>query len=165
MPSTIDDFPTQQLSRRSGSKKATTIVFVVVTPSVSTCLEALKIRRVIIKDKPCSSAVTAGSVCKLISILLFLSRNGDVESTFQTFDSQRAIQLAKLNVERDYAVVGTWEETNITLTVFEAYIPRFFKGVRISLSVGFITKGLKMFQGLLEHFWVLFAPGKILYLS
>jgi len=33
-------------------------------------------------------------------------------------------------VERDYAVVGTWEETNITLTVFEAYIPRFFKGVR-----------------------------------
>jgi len=49
---------------------------------------------------------------------------------FRPFDSQRAIQLAKLNVERDYAVVGTWEETNITLTVFEAYIPRFFKGVR-----------------------------------
>ncbi|XP_020815970.1 heparan sulfate 2-O-sulfotransferase pipe-like, partial [Drosophila serrata] len=46
------------------------------------------------------------------------------------FDSQHAIQLAKLNVERDYAVVGTWEETNITLTVLEAYIPRFFKGVR-----------------------------------
>ncbi|XP_017041506.1 heparan sulfate 2-O-sulfotransferase pipe isoform X6 [Drosophila ficusphila] len=46
------------------------------------------------------------------------------------FDSPRAIQVAKLHVERDYAVVGTWEETNITLTVFEAYIPRFFKGVR-----------------------------------
>lgn len=49
---------------------------------------------------------------------------------FRPFDSHRAIQLAKINVERDYAVVGTWEETNITLAVLEAYIPRFFKGAR-----------------------------------
>lgn len=43
------------------------------------------------------------------------------------FNSQTATQIAKLNIERDYAVVGTWEETNITLTVLEHYIPRFFK--------------------------------------
>ncbi|XP_075160324.1 heparan sulfate 2-O-sulfotransferase pipe isoform X6 [Haematobia irritans] len=45
------------------------------------------------------------------------------------FDSPHAIQIAKDNVERDYAVVGSWEDTNVTLTVFEHYIPRFFKGV------------------------------------
>ncbi|XP_037940414.1 heparan sulfate 2-O-sulfotransferase pipe-like [Teleopsis dalmanni] len=46
------------------------------------------------------------------------------------FDSPYAIHMAKLNVDRDYAVVGTWEDTNITLTVFEKYIPRFFKNSR-----------------------------------
>ncbi|SPP76576.1 blast:Heparan sulfate 2-O-sulfotransferase pipe [Drosophila guanche] len=46
------------------------------------------------------------------------------------FDSPHAIQLAKRNVERDYAVVGSWEDTNITLAVLEAYIPRFFRGAR-----------------------------------
>ena len=30
-------------------------------------------------------------------------------------------------MERDYAVVGSWEDANITLTVFEHYIPRFFR--------------------------------------
>lgn len=45
----------------------------------------------------------------------------------RNFNSQTATQIAKLNIERDYAVVGTWEETNITLTVLEHYIPRFFK--------------------------------------
>ncbi|XP_037827683.1 heparan sulfate 2-O-sulfotransferase pipe-like [Lucilia sericata] len=43
------------------------------------------------------------------------------------FNSQTATQIAKRNIEQDYAVVGTWEETNITLTVLEHYIPRFFK--------------------------------------
>ncbi|XP_037933842.1 heparan sulfate 2-O-sulfotransferase pipe isoform X2 [Teleopsis dalmanni] len=42
------------------------------------------------------------------------------------FDSPYAVQLAKYHVETEYAVVGTWEETNITLTVLENYIPRFF---------------------------------------
>ncbi|TDG44021.1 hypothetical protein AWZ03_009570 [Drosophila navojoa] len=42
------------------------------------------------------------------------------------FDSPLAIQIAKRRVEEEYAVVGTWEETNITLTVLEHYIPRYF---------------------------------------
>lgn len=37
-----------------------------------------------------------------------------------------ATQIAKLHVEKEYAVVGSWEDTNITLAVLEAYIPRFF---------------------------------------
>lgn len=39
--------------------------------------------------------------------------------------------MAKEHVERDYAVVGSWEDTNITLTVFERYIPRFFRGAKL----------------------------------
>lgn len=38
------------------------------------------------------------------------------------------MQRAKRNVENYYSVIGTWEETNITLTVLEHYIPRFFSG-------------------------------------
>ncbi|XP_037827177.1 uncharacterized protein LOC119615170 [Lucilia sericata] len=49
-----------------------------------------------------------------------------IRKTIQ-FNSQTATQIAKRNIEQDYAVVGTWEETNITLTVLEHYIPRFFK--------------------------------------
>ncbi|XP_017840006.1 uncharacterized protein LOC108597898 [Drosophila busckii] len=47
------------------------------------------------------------------------------------FNSPTAIQMAKEHVERDYAVVGSWEDTNITLTVFERYIPRFFNGAKL----------------------------------
>ncbi|XP_017137592.1 heparan sulfate 2-O-sulfotransferase pipe-like isoform X2 [Drosophila miranda] len=42
------------------------------------------------------------------------------------FNSRLALQIAKLNVEREYAVVGTWEHTNETLAVLEAYVPRYF---------------------------------------
>ncbi|XP_030570083.1 heparan sulfate 2-O-sulfotransferase pipe-like [Drosophila novamexicana] len=42
------------------------------------------------------------------------------------FNSEMATQIAKLHVEKEYAVVGSWEDTNITLAVLEAYIPRFF---------------------------------------
>ncbi|XP_032598718.1 heparan sulfate 2-O-sulfotransferase pipe isoform X5 [Drosophila grimshawi] len=42
------------------------------------------------------------------------------------FNSEEATQIAKLHVEKEYAVVGSWEHTNITLAVLEAYIPRFF---------------------------------------
>ncbi|XP_039230708.1 heparan sulfate 2-O-sulfotransferase pipe isoform X3 [Drosophila yakuba] len=42
------------------------------------------------------------------------------------FNSPLAVQIAKRRVETEYAVVGTWEETNITLTVLEHYIPRYF---------------------------------------
>lgn len=36
--------------------------------------------------------------------------------------------MAKRTVEKEYAVVGTWEDTNITLSVLENYVPRYFKG-------------------------------------
>ncbi|XP_017041508.1 heparan sulfate 2-O-sulfotransferase pipe isoform X8 [Drosophila ficusphila] len=42
------------------------------------------------------------------------------------FNSETTTQIAKMNVEREYAVVGSWEDTNVTLAVLEAYIPRFF---------------------------------------
>ncbi|XP_044570412.1 heparan sulfate 2-O-sulfotransferase pipe [Drosophila ananassae] len=45
------------------------------------------------------------------------------------FNTPAAIAKAKQNVERDYSVVGSWEDVNVTLTVLEHYIPRFFKGV------------------------------------
>ncbi|XP_067647742.1 heparan sulfate 2-O-sulfotransferase pipe isoform X6 [Eurosta solidaginis] len=44
------------------------------------------------------------------------------------FNSQTATQIAKRNIETEYAVVGSWEDTNITLAVLERYIPRFFRG-------------------------------------
>uniref|UniRef100_A0A1A9VWD9 Uncharacterized protein n=1 Tax=Glossina austeni TaxID=7395 RepID=A0A1A9VWD9_GLOAU len=44
------------------------------------------------------------------------------------FNGTLPLQSAKRNVERDYAVVGTCEDTNITPTVLENYIPRYFQG-------------------------------------
>lgn len=44
------------------------------------------------------------------------------------FNSVEAMQRAKANVERYYAVVGVLEEMNKTLAVLENYIPRFFEG-------------------------------------
>ncbi|XP_033237553.1 heparan sulfate 2-O-sulfotransferase pipe isoform X6 [Drosophila pseudoobscura] len=46
----------------------------------------------------------------------------------EQLNSEATMQMAKMHVEREYSVVGTWEETNITLAVLEAYIPRFFAG-------------------------------------
>ncbi|KQS44237.1 heparan sulfate 2-O-sulfotransferase pipe isoform X4 [Drosophila erecta] len=46
------------------------------------------------------------------------------------FNSHEAMQRAKKNVEKHYAVVGTWEDTNTTLSVLEGYIPRFFGGAK-----------------------------------
>lgn len=64
------------------------------------------------------------------------------------FNSRLALQLAKQNVEREYAVVGTWEHTNETLAVLEAYIPRYFadasKMYYCKYSVEFQAKCLMM---------------------
>lgn len=38
------------------------------------------------------------------------------------------MQRAKQNVEQHYAVVGVLEEMDVTLQVYEKYIPRFFTG-------------------------------------
>lgn len=39
-----------------------------------------------------------------------------------------ALERAKHAVESQYAVVGVLEDLNTTLSVFEKYIPRFFRG-------------------------------------
>lgn len=44
------------------------------------------------------------------------------------FNTRLPLEIAKRTVEQEYAVVGTWEDTNITLTVLENYIPRYFQG-------------------------------------
>ncbi|KAH8327803.1 hypothetical protein KR067_000412 [Drosophila pandora] len=52
------------------------------------------------------------------------------------FNSKVAMQKAKRTVETEYAVVGTWEDTNITLSVLEAYIPRFFRNAKVAYYLG-----------------------------
>lgn len=32
------------------------------------------------------------------------------------------------HVENEYAVVGSWEDLNVTLKVLEHYVPKFFRG-------------------------------------
>lgn len=46
------------------------------------------------------------------------------------FNTDYALQKAKENVERNYAVVGVLEDLNTTLTVLEHYVPKFFKGAK-----------------------------------
>lgn len=55
------------------------------------------------------------------------------------------MHIAKMNVERDYAVVGSWEDTNVTLTVFEHYIPRFFRGAKKVFECKFNYKRERLF--------------------
>uniref|UniRef100_A0A1B0BCI4 Uncharacterized protein n=1 Tax=Glossina palpalis gambiensis TaxID=67801 RepID=A0A1B0BCI4_9MUSC len=50
---------------------------------------------------------------------------------YRAFNLLAAAQIAKGHVERGYAVVGSWEDTNITLGVFENYIPRFFCDAKV----------------------------------
>lgn len=59
-----------------------------------------------------------------VIILFFLS----FMSYISPFNSDGALERAKRSVEQRYAVVGVLEDFNVTLTVFEHYIPRFFKG-------------------------------------
>jgi hypothetical protein len=42
------------------------------------------------------------------------------------FNTVGALEKAKMAVEKHYAVVGLLEDLNMTLTVMENYIPRFF---------------------------------------
>ncbi|KAG8180166.1 hypothetical protein JTE90_020464 [Oedothorax gibbosus] len=50
------------------------------------------------------------------------------EPECQLLNDAGALQKAKQNIERYYAVVGTLEHMNVTLQVLEATLPRFFKG-------------------------------------
>ncbi|XP_046807965.1 heparan sulfate 2-O-sulfotransferase pipe-like isoform X2 [Lucilia cuprina] len=56
--------------------------------------------------------------------LFFCGHHKDCEP----FNSAGALQRAKQKVESEYAVVGSWEDVNVTLNVLENYIPRYFKG-------------------------------------
>ncbi|XP_034121496.1 heparan sulfate 2-O-sulfotransferase pipe-like isoform X7 [Drosophila guanche] len=46
----------------------------------------------------------------------------------EPFNTPAAVARAKQNVERDFSVVGSWEDVNVTLAVLEHFIPRFFRG-------------------------------------
>ena len=46
------------------------------------------------------------------------------------FETEIALQRAKENVEKHYAVVAVLEEMNKSLYVFENYIPKFFRNSR-----------------------------------
>lgn len=43
------------------------------------------------------------------------------------FNSQSALDKSIKHVEENFAVVGVLEELDMTMTVFEHYLPKFFK--------------------------------------
>lgn len=47
------------------------------------------------------------------------------------FGSLEALELAKKNVDRYFAVVGVVEQMQESLQVLENYVPAFFKGARL----------------------------------
>ena len=50
------------------------------------------------------------------------------DNCFSGFNTDVALRKAKDNVEKHYTVVGVLEDFNKTLSVFEHYIPKIFKG-------------------------------------
>ena len=67
------------------------------------------------------------------------------------FNTEKALNMAKENVEKHYAVVGVLEEMNKTLTVLEHYVPRFFKGARDV----YYSKFQKSHKLLDNFYWIL----------
>ena len=60
------------------------------------------------------------------------------------FESFKALQRAKDNVEKHYAVVAVLEEMNKSLYVFENYIPRFFRhGTKLYNNLMKDTRGTR----------------------
>ncbi|RZC41909.1 uronyl 2-sulfotransferase [Asbolus verrucosus] len=55
-------------------------------------------------------------------------------------NNQWAMQMAKINVEKYYPVVGVLEELNTTLEIFEHKVPYFFKGVQDLYKKNMIDK-------------------------
>lgn len=47
------------------------------------------------------------------------------------FGSRKALEMAKKNVDRYFAVVGVVEQMQESLQVLENYVPAFFKGARL----------------------------------
>lgn len=52
------------------------------------------------------------------------------EKRCAAFNTKEALQRAKYNVELYYSVVGSWEDTNMTLAVLEHHIPKFFRNAK-----------------------------------
>ncbi|XP_036336971.1 heparan sulfate 2-O-sulfotransferase pipe-like [Rhagoletis pomonella] len=52
------------------------------------------------------------------------------------FNTKLPMQIAMRTVEEEYAVVGTWEDTNVTLSVLENYIPSYFRGAKNMYFMG-----------------------------
>ena len=52
------------------------------------------------------------------------------EPVCRLFNNPEALQIAKKNVERHYAVVGITENMNMTLTVAEKKMPQYFRGAK-----------------------------------
>ncbi|XP_011183221.2 heparan sulfate 2-O-sulfotransferase pipe isoform X2 [Zeugodacus cucurbitae] len=61
---------------------------------------------------------------------------GHNERRCTPFNTKLPLQVAMQNVEKEYAVVGTWEDTNVTLTVLENYIPSYFRGAKNMYYMG-----------------------------
>ena len=80
-------------------------------------------------DNQCSSVDILMTVCKLKKYFIYMNFFFII-NIFRGFNTERALNLAKENVEKHYAVVGVLEEMNKTLTVLEHYVPRFFKGAQ-----------------------------------
>ncbi|XP_067647739.1 heparan sulfate 2-O-sulfotransferase pipe isoform X3 [Eurosta solidaginis] len=55
---------------------------------------------------------------------------GHKERKCMPFNTKLPMQIAMRTVEQEYAVVGTWEDTNVTLSVLESYIPSYFRGAK-----------------------------------
>ena len=53
-----------------------------------------------------------------------------MEPVCDEFGSKEALNLAKLNVEKYFAVVGVLEEWDKSLQVLENYVPSYFKSAR-----------------------------------
>lgn len=74
---------------------------------------------------------------------------------FSEFNGEKVVQKAKGNVDRYYSVVGLLEEMDITIQVFEKYLPRYFAGAsRIYNGEELLNRQIKVqvyFKLLLSH--------------
>ncbi|XP_054732194.1 heparan sulfate 2-O-sulfotransferase pipe-like [Anastrepha obliqua] len=80
-------------------------------------------------------------------ILFFCGHN---ERKCMPFNTKLPMQIAMQNVEREYAVVGTWEDTNVTLSVLESYIPSYFRGAKNMYYSG-MQNDLKNYNPMKPH--------------
>ncbi|XP_036336970.1 heparan sulfate 2-O-sulfotransferase pipe-like, partial [Rhagoletis pomonella] len=65
---------------------------------------------------------------------LFFCGHNERECT--PFNKKLPMQIAMRMVEEEYAVVGTFEDTNVTLSVLESYIPSYFRGAKDMYYMG-----------------------------